>query len=75
MILPNSRRLPSAATLHSFHGRICQNDLVRIGMREKLLFDPGQKYAYSGQGIQVLGRIVEKVSGLQTRPLHPTGDF
>jgi CubicO group peptidase (beta-lactamase class C family) len=47
------------------HGRICQNDLVRIGMREKLLFDPGQKYAYSGQGIQVLGRIVEKVSGLR----------
>ena len=47
------------------HGRICQNDLVRIGMREKLLFDPGQKYAYSGQGIQVLGRIVEQISGLR----------
>jgi CubicO group peptidase (beta-lactamase class C family) len=47
------------------HGRIGQNDLVRIGMKEKLLSDPGQKYAYSGQGIQVLGRIVEKISGLR----------
>jgi N-acyl-D-amino-acid deacylase len=45
------------------HGRTCQNDLVRLGMKESLLFEPGQRYAYSGQGIQVLGRIVEKVSG------------
>lgn len=47
------------------HGRINQEDLVRIGMREKLLFDPGQKFGYSGQGIQVLGRIVEKLSGMR----------
>jgi CubicO group peptidase (beta-lactamase class C family) len=47
------------------HGRIGQNDLVRIGMEKKLLFAPGQRYAYSGQGIQVLGRIVEWVSGLR----------
>jgi CubicO group peptidase (beta-lactamase class C family) len=47
------------------HGRIGQNDLVRLGMREKLLFDPGRKFAYSGQGMQVLGRIVEKLSGLR----------
>lgn len=47
------------------HGRIVQNDLVRLGMKENLLFDPGQKYAYSGQGMQVLGRIVEKVSGMR----------
>jgi CubicO group peptidase (beta-lactamase class C family) len=47
------------------HGRVVQNDLVRIGMEKRLLFSPGQKYAYSGQGIQVLGRIVEKVSGLR----------
>jgi CubicO group peptidase (beta-lactamase class C family) len=47
------------------HGRIVQNDLIRVGMKEHLLFDPGQKYAYSGQGIQVLGRIVEKISGMR----------
>lgn len=47
------------------HGRIGQNDLVRVGMREKLLFEPGRRFAYSGQGMQVLGRIVEKVSGLR----------
>ncbi len=47
------------------HGRINQEDLVRVGMREKLLFDPGQKFSYSGQGIQVLARIVEKLSGMR----------
>jgi CubicO group peptidase (beta-lactamase class C family) len=47
------------------HGRITQNDCVRVGMREKVLFDPGRKFAYSGQGMQVLGRIVEKRSGLR----------
>ena len=47
------------------HGRIGQNDLVRLGMREKLLFNPGHKFTYSGQGMQVLGRIVERLSGLR----------
>jgi CubicO group peptidase (beta-lactamase class C family) len=57
--------LAQRGAIRLIHGRIGQNDLVRIGMKEKLLFDPGQKYAYSGQGIQVLGRIVEKISGLR----------
>jgi CubicO group peptidase (beta-lactamase class C family) len=57
--------LAQRGTIRLIHGRIGQNDLVRIGMKERLLFDPGQKYAYSGQGIQVLGRIVEKISGLR----------
>jgi CubicO group peptidase (beta-lactamase class C family) len=57
--------LARRGAIRLLHGRIGQNDLVRIGMKVPLLFEPGQKYAYSGQGIQVLGRIVEKVSGLR----------
>src|SRR5262249_43253306 len=62
---PQFQTLAHRGAIRLVHGRIAQNDLVRIGMKEPLLFEPGQKYAYSGQGMQVLGRIVEKVSALR----------
>jgi CubicO group peptidase (beta-lactamase class C family) len=57
------RALAQQRHIQLIHGRIGQNDLVRMGMGQKLLFDPGHKFAYSGQGMQVLARVVEKVSG------------
>ncbi len=56
-------RLSKQGQIRLIHGRIGQNDLVRIGMGQKLLFTPGHKFAYSGQGMQMLARVVEKVSG------------
>jgi CubicO group peptidase (beta-lactamase class C family) len=62
---PRFERLARAGAVRLVHGRIAQNDLVRVGMKERLLFAPGGRYSYSGQGMQVLARIVEKVSGLR----------
>jgi CubicO group peptidase (beta-lactamase class C family) len=45
------------------HDMITQEDVVRIGWKEPLLFDPGTKFAYSGQGMQVLARVVEHRNG------------
>jgi CubicO group peptidase (beta-lactamase class C family) len=65
--------------LRLVHDRITQADLVRIGWKEPLLFEPGTKFAYSGQGMQVLARIVEKLSGqrldryIQKRIFEPLG--
>jgi CubicO group peptidase (beta-lactamase class C family) len=55
--------LSKQGKIRLIHGRIGQNDLVRMGMGQKLLFTPGHKFAYSGQGMQMLARVVEKVSG------------
>ena len=57
--------LAQQGRIQLIHGRIGQNDLVRVGMGHKLLFEPGSKFSYSGQGMQVLGRIVEKVGELR----------
>jgi CubicO group peptidase (beta-lactamase class C family) len=62
---PRFEMLARRGAIRLVHGRIAQNDLVRAGMEHQLLFDPGQRFAYSGQGMQVLARIVEKVSGLR----------
>ena len=59
------QRLAHQGAIKLIHGRIGQNDLVRVGMKERLLFGPGERFSYSGQGMQVLARIVEKVSGLR----------
>ncbi|HEV8069359.1 MAG TPA: serine hydrolase domain-containing protein [Planctomycetaceae bacterium] len=68
---PRFRALAQQKQIQLLHGRIGQNDLVRIGMGQKLLFAPGQKYSYSGQGMQVLARVVEKISGMRLdRYLH-----
>src|SRR5579884_706428 len=39
-------------------------DMVRYEMGQKLDFDPGTKFVYSNFGYTVLGRIIEKVSGM-----------
>jgi CubicO group peptidase (beta-lactamase class C family) len=62
---PRFRALAQQRRIQLIHNRIVQNDLVRVGMKEKLLFNPGSKFSYSGQGMQVLGRVVEKVGGLR----------
>jgi CubicO group peptidase (beta-lactamase class C family) len=67
-VLIDARRFQNLAQkgrIQLIHGRIGQNDLVRVGMGQKLLFNPGTKFAYSGQAMQVLGRIVEKIGGLR----------
>jgi uncharacterized protein (TIGR03437 family) len=54
-------------------------DMVRYEMGEKLDFDPGTKFVYSNFGYTVLGRIIEKVSGMsyeqyvRTKLLLPAG--
>jgi len=60
---PRFQALAQRGAIRLIHGRIGQNDLVRVGMNKPLLFNPGEKFAYSGQGMQVLARVVEKVGG------------
>jgi CubicO group peptidase (beta-lactamase class C family) len=62
---PRFEQMARSGQIRLVHGRINQYDLVRLGMREPLLFDPGSKGSYSGQGMQVLGRIVEKLGALR----------
>jgi N-acyl-D-amino-acid deacylase len=38
-------------------------DIVKYMMGQPLAFDPGTKYLYSNLGYNILGRIVEKISG------------
>ncbi|HEV8001243.1 MAG TPA: serine hydrolase domain-containing protein [Planctomycetaceae bacterium] len=57
------RALAQRGHIQLIHKKIAQNDLIRVGMGQKLLFAPGRKFAYSGQGMQVLARVVEKLSG------------
>jgi CubicO group peptidase (beta-lactamase class C family) len=39
-------------------------EVIRYMMGQKLDFDPGSRYAYSNFGYCVLGRVIEKVSGM-----------
>lgn len=56
-----------------------QWDLIRYMMGEPLAFAPGTQYIYSNFGYNVLGRIIEQVSGMtynqyiQREILHPIG--
>jgi N-acyl-D-amino-acid deacylase len=53
--------------------------IVRYMLRQPLQFTPGTRYAYSNFGYCVLGRIIERVSGMRyedyvrERVLRPTG--
>lgn len=40
------------------------HEVIRAMHTEKLDFDPGQRYAYSNFGYCLLGRVIEKVTGL-----------
>jgi N-acyl-D-amino-acid deacylase len=40
------------------------NDIIRWAMGQPLDFDPGARYAYSNLGYLILGRVIEKVSGM-----------
>ena len=56
-----------------------QSDLIRYMMGQPLAFRPGSKYIYSNFGYNVLGRIIEQVSGMnygryvQAKILMPIG--
>ena len=73
------RKLAAAGKLELVNGDISQYDLVRRGMAKPFVSKPGAEHNYSGQGLQVLGRIVEKLSGLRldkylsTKTLAPLG--
>ncbi|MEU8105911.1 serine hydrolase domain-containing protein [Nonomuraea muscovyensis] len=43
---------------------IDQDDIIRYAGNRPLDFDPGSRFAYSNYGYLLLGRIVEKVSGM-----------
>jgi len=55
------------------------DDIVRYMLGQKLDFDPGARYAYCNFGYLVLGRIIERVSGMKyeqfvrTHVLLPAG--
>jgi CubicO group peptidase (beta-lactamase class C family) len=59
------RKLAADGKLKLVHDDISQYDLVRRGMAKPFVSKPGTEFHYSGQGLQVLGRIVEKISGLR----------
>jgi N-acyl-D-amino-acid deacylase len=40
-----------------------QEDVIRCMLNVKLDFDPGERYAYSNFGYNVLGRIIERITG------------
>lgn len=54
-------------------------DIIRYMRGQKLDFDPGTRYAYSNFGYSLLGRVIEKLSGMgyeqyvQTKVLKPLG--
>ena len=71
--------LARMGTLRLVNGDISQYDLVRRGMVMPFVSPPGEEYHYSGQALQVLGRIIEKISGqrldkyIETALLRPLG--
>ena len=56
-------------------------DLIRFTLEQKLDFEPGSKYSYSNTGYCILGKIIEKASGMpyedyvQFALLHPLGIY
>jgi CubicO group peptidase (beta-lactamase class C family) len=40
-----------------------QIDIIRYMVKQKLDFDPGERYAYSNFGYCILGRVIEKLTG------------
>jgi len=54
-------------------------DLIRYALGNKLDFKPGSKYSYSNTGYCILGKVIEKASGMpyedyvQFSLLHPLG--
>jgi CubicO group peptidase (beta-lactamase class C family) len=57
------RKLAEEGKLKLIHGDISQYGLVRRGMAKPFVSKPGREFHYSGQGLQVLGRVIEKLSG------------
>jgi CubicO group peptidase (beta-lactamase class C family) len=73
------KSLARMGTLRLVNDDISQYDLVRRGMVRPFVSQPGEEYHYSGQGLQVLGRVIEKISGqrldkyIDTALLRPLG--
>ena len=42
-----------------------QKDIIRYMVRQPLDFNPGERYAYSNFGYCLLGRVIEKVTGMR----------
>jgi CubicO group peptidase (beta-lactamase class C family) len=59
------RLLAADGKLQLVHNDISQYDLVRRGMAKPFVSEPGAENHYSGQGLQVLGRIIEKLTDLR----------
>ena len=55
------------------------HEVIRAMLREKLDFNPGERYAYSNFGYCLLGRVIEKLTGMpyeayvKTRVFAPLG--
>jgi CubicO group peptidase (beta-lactamase class C family) len=59
---PYYRQLGDEGKLKLVHGDISQYDLVRRGMATPFVSKPGEQCKYSGEGLQVLGRVIEKLT-------------
>jgi CubicO group peptidase (beta-lactamase class C family) len=59
---PYYSQLADEGKLKLVHGDVSQYDLVRRGMAKPYVSKPGERCNYSGQGLQVLGRVVEKLT-------------
>ena len=72
LVIARKYRKPGAAGIE---------ELIRYTLEQKLDFKPGSKYSYSNTGYCILGKIIEKASGMpyedyvQFALLHPLGIY
>jgi N-acyl-D-amino-acid deacylase len=57
-------RAPEAARELRVPAPVSPDDLIRYTMGHPLSFDPGGRFAYSNFGYEVLGRVIEKITGM-----------
>ena len=55
---------PAAARALNVPVPVSPDDLIRYGMGRPLDFDPGTRFAYSNYGYLLLGRVIEKITGM-----------
>jgi len=63
MLLNHTSGLPHPDGIESYYHFTKKEDYIKKASKEKLHFEPGEKYKYSNVGYYILGVIIEKVTG------------